>query len=77
MDTTAHNDERPGDGLDERERRRAEQERTDLETLARFVSLTGRLYRAEQIPEDVFHSVCDAAASVSLGIPILLDREGF
>lgn len=42
METSEYNDNRPQDGQDEREERRAQQEGYDLETIDRFLALVAR-----------------------------------
>jgi len=77
MDTTLYNDARPADGQDELERRRAEQERSDLETITRFYELTQRLNTTRQISQGSAEMIRRACVSLALLIPLLLDREGY
>jgi len=77
MDTTTYNDARPADGQDERERRRMEQERADLETLAQFGALTDRLCASHQISPGAATMIQIACKNLARLVPLLLDKEDY
>lgn len=77
MTSSEYNDNRPQDGQDEREQRRAQQEAYDWQTVERFIDLAARFLHYDFVEPLNAGQVGKIVGVMSKHMAALHEKEGF